>query len=280
MQCKGYVAMKATNVKLNMVIVADSRKLAKEMLKHFVSDAREAIETRHRFCVAISHHIPKPFFELLGTEPQSKALHWDKVHLFWADGCCNPPEPGNCNRDTKTDGFISQVGIPSENVHRICPRCRSCQFAASIYEQTIYNVVGRRKNGVPRFDLIILGMGTDAHVASLYPDTYAFFDFQDLVCVVYFMDGRHTRITLTHRVLYAASHIAVVVSGKEKAVILRKVLSGVPDGLRYPVHAIWPVLKKVTWLVDRSAGELVCPCGLLNKDMRGGLRFIEPYRRL
>ena len=94
-------------------------------------------------------------------------------------------------------------------------------------------------------------MGADAHIASLFPDTYAFFDTKDLVRVIYFMDSRRTRITVSNRVLRAAFHTVVLVTGEEKATILREVLTSEPDEVRYPIHAIWPILEKVTWLVKQ-----------------------------
>jgi len=123
-------------------------------------------------------------------------------------------------------------------------------------------------------------MSADGHVASLFPDTYAFFDTEDLVCVIYFMDGRHTQITLTNSILCAASHIAVLVYGEKKAAILREVLTSEPDEVRYPIHAIWPILHKVTWLVDHSAAKFLLPSCRSNKMARRSSRSIEPYERL
>lgn len=249
--------MKATGVKTNAVIVTNSQGLARKTLELFVGDARKAIKARGRFCVAISRHTPGHFFELLGAEPESKALPADKIHLFWVDECCGLPDFRNDDYNPAAATFILRVGIPPENVHSICSEHRNYGYAASIYEQTICNLVRLNKNGVPQFDLIMLAMSADAHVASLFPDTYAFFDTEDVVRVVYFMDGRHTRITLTNPVLCAASHIAVLVCGEAKAAVLREVFTGEPDEVRYPIHAIWPVLDKVTWLIDRNAANLI-----------------------
>jgi 6-phosphogluconolactonase len=100
-------------------------------------------------------------------------------------------------------------------------------------------------------------MGADGHVASLFPDTYAFFESRRSVWVTHFMDGRHTRITMTHPLLCAASHVVVLVSGREKAVLLRELFTSELNIVRYPVHALWPVLDRVTWLVDRDAAGLL-----------------------
>ncbi len=98
-------------------------------------------------------------------------------------------------------------------------------------------------------------MGADGHAGSLFPNSYAAFDTEDLACVVYVMDEDLNRITLTHPVLCAASHLAILVSGREKAEILKEVLISEPDEVRYPIHALWPILDKVTWLVDKEAAK-------------------------
>ncbi len=160
-----------------------------------------------------------------------------------------------------TDSLTQKVDMPPENVHRICSKCNSCEHTASAYEQSIYNVVERKKNGVPRFDLVLLQMATDGHIASLFPDTYAFFESQRLVQVSHFIDTRHTRITVTHPVLCAASQIVVLVSGSKKAKILKEIFTREPNIAQYPIHALWPILDKVTWLVDRDAARfLLSPC--------------------
>ncbi len=274
--------MKATGVNMNAVIVSNSQNLAEEALKLFIGDAKKAIEARGRFCVAISRHIPGLFFELLGDRPQSKALRWDRIHLFWVDERCDSPDSGNSSNNPAENAFIPKVNIPAENIHRICSGNWDCDcgYVAAIYGQTIRNVVKAKKNGTPRFDLIVLGMGTDGHIASLFPDTYTFFDTEDIVRVMYFMDGRHTRITLTNPVLRAAFHIAVLVWGEEKAAILREVFTSEPDEVRYPIHAIWPILDKVTWLVDREATRFLRRGRLSNKVLTRSMKPIESYKRL
>ncbi len=245
--------MKATHTKMNVIIVGGSGELGHQMLELFVADAQKRIDGNHQFCVAVSRQTPLAFFELLGTEPQSTALAWDKIHFFWVDQCCDSHDSVNSSYNIAARVFAPKVGIPAENIHPICSRCRSCEYAASLYEQTLYSVFGTEKNKVPRFDLIMLGMGADGHIGSLFPDTYTFFEPKDLVRATYFMDGRGSRITLTRPVIQRARHIAVQVCGSEKAQVLGKVFTARPDELRYPIHTIWPILDKVTWLIDRAA---------------------------
>ena len=95
-------------------------------------------------------------------------------------------------------------------------------------------------------------MGPDGHIGSLLPNSYALFDTEDLVSVVYQMDGID-RITLTHPVLCAADNLVIMVTGREKAEIVREVFREEPDEIKYPVHTLWQILDKVTWLIDKDA---------------------------
>jgi 6-phosphogluconolactonase len=125
------------------------------------------------------------------------------------------------------------------------------------YEQTIRDVFKLKPGQLPSFDLIILGMGDDGHIGSLFPNSNALFDTQDLVSAVYFMSGDYNRITLTHPVICAAKHLIILIGGLEKAEILKEVLCGEPDEIKYPVHTLWPILDKVTWLVDADAAKYI-----------------------
>ena len=98
-------------------------------------------------------------------------------------------------------------------------------------------------------------MGPDGHTGSLFPGNYAAFDTEGLACVVYVFDETLTRITLTRSVLCAANDLIVLIAGREKAQILKDVLTSEPDEIRYPIHVLWPVLDKVTWLVDKTAAR-------------------------
>jgi 6-phosphogluconolactonase len=244
--------------KPNLEVVSDPESLAHRSVELFIADARKAIETKNTFCVAISGgHTPRRFFELLGDLPQAKALAWDRIQLFWVDERYVPPDSQWSNYKLATDTFLKKVPIPTDNVHRIPTEHSDFKVAASSYEQTIREVFGLEQGQIPEFDLIALGMGVEGHTGSLFPNSFAPLDTEDLACVVYVLDQKLNRVTLTHPVLCAAAHLAVLVSGQEKAAILKEVLSTEPDEVRYPIHILWPVLNRVTWLVDRQAAELL-----------------------
>jgi len=249
--------MKTTaQYKPNIEIVSDPESLAQRSIRVFVADAQKAIKAKDTFYVAISGgNTPKRFFELLGESPQASSLPWDKIQLFWVDERYVRPDSQWSNYKLAVDTFLTRVAIPKANVHRIPTEDEDFNAAAHRYEETIRELFGLGAGKVPQFDLILLGMGSDGHTGSLFPNSYAAFDTEDLACVVYVLDEKLNRITLTHPVLRAASHLLVLVCGQEKAEILKTVLTSEPDEVRYPIHALWPVLDRVTWLVDSTAAR-------------------------
>ncbi|MHC4567017.1 MAG: 6-phosphogluconolactonase, partial [Planctomycetota bacterium] len=238
-----------TNFQPNVEVVRDPEVLARRSAEIFVADAQKAIGAKGVFYVAVSGgHTPEHFFELLGESPQTNSLPWDKIQLFWVDERVVDADSPWSNYKLAADTFLARVDIPPENVHRIPTEYEDFRAAAHSYERTIRKVFRLREGQLPRFDLIVLGVGDDGHTGSLFPGSYATIDTEDLACAVYVLDEDPNRITLTHPVLRAASHLVVLACGPEKAEILGKILTGEPDEVRYPIHALWPVLDRVTWL--------------------------------
>ncbi|MHC4170808.1 MAG: 6-phosphogluconolactonase [Planctomycetota bacterium] len=245
-----------TNFQPNVEVVRDPEVLARRSAEIFVADAQKAIEAKGVFHVAVSGgHTPEHFFELLGESPRANSLPWDKVQLFWVDERVVDADSPWSNYKLAADTFLARVAIPPTNVHRIPTEYEDFEAAARAYEGTIREVFGLGQGQLPMFDLIVLGVGDDGHTGSLFPGSYATIDTEDLACAVYVLDEDPNRITLTHPVLRAASHLVVLACGPEKAEILGKILTGEPDEVRYPIHALWPVLDRVTWLVDSEAAK-------------------------
>ena len=245
--------------KYNIEVASDADGLACRIVQLFIAAAHEAIDARGVFHTAISGgHTPARFFRLLATTPEAISLPWAQIHIFWVDERYVPPDSEASNYKLAADSFLDQVSIPPSNVHRIPTEYEDINEAAHAYVRRIREVFGLAQGEVPEFDLIVLGMGGDGHTGSLFPNSYATFDTHDLACVVYVLDNTtRNRITLTHPVLLAARRLVVLVSGTEKAATLREVLTTEPDEVRYPIHILWPVLDKVTWIVDRdAAGEI------------------------
>lgn len=244
------------NIKPDITCVNTDEDLAICAFEMFISGADRAIGANGCFNVAISGgHTPGRFFELLAERSESCSIQWDKIHIFWVDERCVPPDADASNYGLAASTFLEKVSIPFKNVHRVSGENIDYAEAAKEYEDVIRSVFKIKPGQMPCFDLIVLGMGADGHIGSLFPNSYALFDTEDLASAVYMMDGEYSRITLTHPVLCGAQHLAILVSGSEKASILKEVLRSEPDEIKYPVHTLWPILHKVTWVVESQAGK-------------------------
>ncbi len=222
--------------------VVDRQKLPNALLDIFLEDARKTFGKTNRFCAAITPEVPISFIEDLGDKFKASLLPAERVHIFFTDTRC-------CLHNTQADVPARSL-FTSENVHNICSECGNCMATASRYEQTIRTFANSGDGHVPRLDLIALEMDENACVASLFPGSFTFFENTELTRVSHFRDNKGTRITLTHPLIMAASHIVIFVTGTEKGPVLKKVLSGEKNELDCPVHALWPALDKITWLVD------------------------------
>ncbi|MEN6577715.1 MAG: 6-phosphogluconolactonase [Phycisphaerales bacterium] len=240
-------------------IARDSQDLAERMVQLFLAAADDAIASGGVFRTALSGgRTPERFLERLANTPQAQDLPWDRVHLFWVDERCVPPDAQASNYRLVAETLLSRISIPAVNVHRIPTESEDRSGAARAYERTIREVFGLGEGEIPQFDLIVLGMGSDGHTASLFPNSPAVRCVDHLTCVVPAgSDVRLSRITLTKPVLLAARRLVVLVSGGEKARTLEAVLTGEPNEMRYPVQVLWPVLERVIWLVDHEAGSLM-----------------------
>ncbi len=245
------------NYKPNIVRVENSQQLATRALEEFIQAAHRSIDTKGVFNIAISGgNTPGMFYELLSEESAYSQIDWQKVHLFWVDERCVHPSAEASNFGLAAHTFLLDIPIPGENVHRVTGEEIDYAKAATQYEQTILNVFKLKPGQIPVFDLILLGMGSDGHIGSLLPNTYALFDTDDLVSAVYKMDD-FSRITLTVPVLKQADRLIILISGQAKAEIVREVFASEPDEVKYPVHSLWPILDKITWIMDQHAGALI-----------------------
>ena len=244
------------DIKPNITIVGSSEDLAVAALNVFVEYASKSIDSKGSFNVAISGgHTPEKFFKLLGMEENAHVVEWEKVQLFWVDERCVRPEEDGSNYGLAFRTFLNKASIPAANVHLVIGESSDYAEAVRLYDETIRRVFKLELGQLPEFDLIVLGMGVDGHIGSLMPNSYALFDTSDLVSAVYLLDDKYNRITLTHPVICAASHLVVLISGSGKAEIIKKVVQGPYDVVKYPVHILGSILDKVSWIIDEEAGR-------------------------
>jgi len=231
-------------------IVGSPEELAYEGAKLFRDASERAIAEQGRFSVALSGgSTPRRLFHHLGAAYRKKVA-WDRVHLFWSDERCVPRDHEQSNFRLAYDELISCIWIPHENVHRIKGELRP-EEAARYYESDMKKHFGKDR---PVFDLIMLGVGSDGHTASLFPGSDALGGKQRLALPVFSSSALHWRVTLTLPVLNAAKQVLFLLSGRSKAGIV-SVLINRKEGSGYPAAMVKPSNGSITWLMDRDAAS-------------------------
>ena len=237
-------------------VFPDTQSLERDAADLFVERARASIADHGAFTVALSGgSTPKRLFALLAADPYRSQLGWEKIQFFWGDERSVAPDHADSNYHMASEALLSRVPAPPEHVHRIEAEKPDPAAAAAEYAATIVSVFGGAE--LPRFDLILLGMGPDGHTASLFPATTALHEHKALV-VANRVEKFHTwRVTMTARLINNAASIAFLVEGEEKAEPLREVLFGPYQPELYPSQLIHPSNGDCHWFVDEPAARLI-----------------------
>jgi 6-phosphogluconolactonase len=237
---------------VNKIIISPTTKKTIESAAEFFMDCyTESIRDRGYFSVVLSGgSTPKPLYEYLSYEDN---IQWDKVFVFWGDERNVPPDYHTSNYRLAYDALLSRVSIPKENIFRIKGEL-SPKSAADDYNNTLNRFFDYHEK---TFDLIILGMGTDGHTASLFPGSGALQEEIRWVAPNFIPKFNSWRITLTYPAINLARKIIVLVVGEEKAEILKTVLEEDEDKDNLPIKNISSSNKDVTWIVDHKAGKLL-----------------------
>ncbi len=240
-------------------IFADAEALAAAAADTFAEITSAAVTTRGRAYVALSGgSTPKRMGEMLATKPFRDRIPWESVEVFWGDERWVPEESSESNSGVAKRAFLDQVPIPPSRVNPFPTTVPDPETAAIMYATQLRTVFGET-DGVPRFDLVLLGMGDDGHTASLFPGTAAIHETEALVVAHLVPKLGATRLTLTPPVLNAGREVIFLVGGGGKAETLAAVLEGPEKVDELPSQVIRPTDGRLTWLVDRAAAARLTP---------------------
>lgn len=240
---------------LAVEIYADVDALVHTEAERIVTLAGEAVAGRGRFLLALSGGAtPRPLYELLAEPPFAARIDWSRVHVFWGDERCVPPDHPESNYRMVREALLGRVPIPAANVHRIAGEDEP-HDAARAYEQTLRDYFHAAEGPPGRsFDLVLLGMGDDGHTASLFPGTPPVTETRRWVMANHVTRPRPMwRITLTPVVLDAAAAVTFLVAGADKARRLSEVIAGAGQPAVLPAQRIRPIHGALTWMVDAAA---------------------------
>jgi 6-phosphogluconolactonase len=237
-------------------VYADREQLSTAAAELFVNIAAEATRARRHFRVALSGgSTPRRVYELLATESFSRRVDWNSVDIFWGDERYVPKDDRDSNYRMAHEAMLSHVPVTSENIHRVPTEIDPPQLAAEAYESEIRQSFGERSS-LPQFDLIYLGLGTNGHTASLFPHSQALKETSRLVLADFVAAVNSWRISMSAPLLNCGRTVAFLISGQDKANVLRDVLLGPRDPERLPAQLIAPE-GELLWLTDNAAAALV-----------------------
>jgi 6-phosphogluconolactonase len=224
--------------------------------EYLAREIRAAIADRGRCCIALSGgSTPRPVYELLGSSAFSGEIDWSRVHLFFVDERSVPPDDPQSNYAMINAVLISRVPLPRGQVHRIMAENHPVVAAAACRAELAETFTGEP----PRFDVMTLGVGADGHTASLFPGTDALAEMSRPVQAVFVGLLRSWRVTMTRPSLDNARKLLVLVTGRAKADIVRRVLDAPGPDPELPASLIHPTNGELLWMLDAAAATLMDP---------------------
>jgi len=225
----------------------------------FIAELAEArIRERNIFTLVLAGgSTPRLLYEELAREPSASRVDWQHTHLFWGDERCVPSDSPDSNYSLALQALISKVDVPPSNIHRIPATTGTPKAVAAEYETTLReffqpSAASDPSLSFPSFDLVLLGMGTDGHTASLFPGEAALEEMDRWVLAV---DGAKAsppvpRVTLTLPAINKAGYVIFLASGSNKREVFQQVVNN-PDASGYPAARVKPA-GKLLWFIDEG----------------------------
>ncbi|MCB4755893.1 MAG: 6-phosphogluconolactonase [Elusimicrobia bacterium] len=244
----------------SLIIARDEVTLGKKVAQMFMEEANFAVRERERAAIVLTGGLgPRKYLSSI-TEPYYRdRIPWEQTYIFWTDERCVSPTHRYSNFGHANETLLSKVPLSQDNIYRIPGEMEDPVEAAREYERAL-KIFFEEEPHWPRFDLVILGVGADGHIASLFPNTAALKDKSHWVMPNFVEksvvgDLPTNRVTLTLPSINHARKILFVVTGQTKAFIVNEVLrDDFPSG-RYPAQSVMPEEGELIWLLDRQAAK-------------------------
>lgn len=219
-----------------------------EAANRFCNLAIESIRDRGRFVVALSGgKTPVELFKSLVAQN----LPWEKFFVFWSDERNVPKASPESNYSLAWENWLTHVDIPENQIFPFKTEGHQPEAVAREYENTIRTVLKTSGDDLPRFDLLLLGLGTDGHTASIF--TCDGFDEKHLVQAHWIEKLNSFRYTLSPQLINESRNIQVLVTGTEKSQIVSAIFSSSTNLKLYPIELIKPKNGELVWLLDKAA---------------------------
>ena len=261
-----------TAIEVTYYVLPDSEALSHRAAAYLTTRLTESVQARGRARLALSGgNTPRRMLELL-SDPQAEfraQVPWKQLEIFFVDERTVPPENAESNYRMVRETLLNRAPLEPEQVARMQGELDP-QRAAALYETDIRLRFRLEGAEIPRFDVVLLGMGDDGHTGSLFPHTEAIDTLGRIVVANHVPQKNTWRITLSWPVLNQAREVFFLVQGSDKAEVLKRVLEGPFDPETLPSQLIRPASGKLTMFLDSAAAALLPPpgadgCGTLER---------------
>ena len=227
-----------------------------EVAEQFAADLVEMIaeigKTQSTVTISLSGgSTPKLLFSVL-AENYADQVQWSKVHFFWGDERMVAPDDAQSNYGEANALLLSKIDIPDSNVHRVLGEAEPVAECAR-YETEIEKYVSANQQEVPSFDILMLGMGSDGHTASIFPHQMEFLTSERVCELATHPDSGQKRVSVTGKVLNAAKRVFFLVTGASKADVLEEIINQTGKFETYPTSFVKPA-NPATFYIDQAAG--------------------------
>ncbi len=240
-------------------VLPDGAAIAKRCAQRFVEIAMAAVKEKGSFHVALAGgSTPKILYSLLVEDPELRSqVPWDKMHVFFGDERHVGPDDPQSNFCMARETMFAKSPLNPEQVSRIKGEFPAAEDAAKEYDQALRTYFKLSEGQFPRFDLVLLGMGSEGHTLSIFPGTKALRENRRIAVHNWVGKVLMDRITLTAPAVNNAANIIFMVTGADKAPALTAVLERFYEPDQLPAQLIQPVNGTLLWLVDSAAGSML-----------------------
>ena len=237
------------------VVEASPHDVCERAAKMWRTRAEEAISERGRFFVALAGgSTPRELYQILTARGFRQQIDWSNTEFFFGDERSVPAESNDSNFRMVREALFEKIAVPDTHIHRMPAEQHDLEAASADYEQLIADRFGVEPTGPPpAFDLVLLGMGTDGHTASLFPFTTALAEQHRWVVANEVPQLKTWRMTMTFPIINAARSVAFLISGETKSQPLFEVLCGAVNADLYPAQRVAPANGSMSFFVDQLA---------------------------
>lgn len=234
----------------NRAVFADKEELAEAFAAYLIQRIRSKREGFH-LCLS-GGSTPGLTFEILAAN-YKQAVAWNEVHWYWGDERCVGPDDKESNFGMTQEKLLSKIGVDPEKVYRIQgeddPAGEALRYGAHL-DDTL-----PKKNFLPSFDLLMLGLGDDGHTASIFPHEIDLWEADDYCVVAEHPQSGQKRISLNGALINNAKEVCFLVAGEQKSEVIADLYFKKVGYDEYPSHLVRPTNGQLQWFLDRDAAD-------------------------